>query len=354
MNIYLQNIKKNYESFTAVNSININIEKGSLHFLLGPSGCGKTTTLRLIAGLEQANSGKIYFDNKDVTNLPTEKRKIGMVFQNYALWPHMSVLKNIQYALKIQGYSKEDVKKRSYDVIEMCHLQEVITRFPSQISGGQQQRVALARALAIKPEILLLDEPLSNLDTKLRIEMRDNIRLIHQHTGITIVYVTHDQKEALAIGTHITILNRGKIIETNKPRELYKQPKTSFTAEFMGETNLIKAKVVENYTTTSKVKTDLGIFIIDKINLDINTNIYLNIRPECFKLSDPKATQENQFSAQIQDFSYNGDSELLKLKNKNYSHTLKATLFHNQKVLEKGRTYHFAISTQDITSIPIH
>ena len=199
--------------------------------------------------------GKIFFDKKDITNIPTEKRQIGMVFQNYALWPHMTVLKNIQYGLKIQRMSSQDLHTRSQAVITMCHLEDVLDRYPSQISGGQQQRVALARALAVKPQVLLLDEPLSNLDSKLRIEMRENIRIIHQKTKLTIVYVTHDQKEALAIGSHITVINEGEIIENNTPRKLYEKPKSSFTAQFIGETNLIKAEYIGEDNHKIKAKT---------------------------------------------------------------------------------------------------
>jgi iron(III) transport system ATP-binding protein len=354
MDISLKKVKKNYDDFTAVNSIDLEIKKGSLHFLLGPSGCGKTTTLRLIAGLEQVNAGQIFFGGKDVTKLPTEKRKIGMVFQNYALWPHMSVLKNIEYALKVQGNSKAQIKKRSSEVVEMCHLEEVLGRFPSQISGGQQQRVALARSLAIKPQILLLDEPLSNLDTKLRIEMRENIRLIHQHTGLTIIYVTHDQKEALAIGTQITVLDRGKVIESNTPKDIYKTPKTAFTAEFMGETNLIRATTIERFATTTRVNTALGNFLLNETNLEENTEIYINIRPECFKLISEKTKTDNQISALVQDFSYHGDSEILKLKHLKSQQSLKATLFQNHKLIEKNKNYYFEVLPQDITAIPLN
>ena len=182
MEVQFKNITKAYDSFVAVKNLNITIEKGAFHFLLGPSGCGKTTTLRLLAGLENVSSGKILFDGKDVTKVAASARGIGMVFQNYALWPHMSVADNVQYGLKLRKLSKDEIKRRTADTLELTQLSHLNKRLPNQLSGGQQQRVALARALAIKPNVLLLDEPLSNLDSKLRVDMRENLTRIHKET----------------------------------------------------------------------------------------------------------------------------------------------------------------------------
>ncbi|MBX3376394.1 MAG: ABC transporter ATP-binding protein [Phycisphaeraceae bacterium] len=226
---------------TAVDNISLAIEPGELFFLLGPSGCGKTTLLRMIAGFIEPTSGKLLFDGRDVTRLPPNKRNTGMVFQSYALWPHMTVEANVAFGLSIRKVAAAERDRRVAEGLSAVRMSEYAKRKPNQLSGGQQQRVALARALVIRPDVLLLDEPLSNLDAKLRIELRSEIRRICKESGITTVYVTHDQKEALSMADRIAIIDRGRIVQLGPPAELYRKPGSRFVAEFLGETNFLKA-----------------------------------------------------------------------------------------------------------------
>jgi iron(III) transport system ATP-binding protein len=231
--IRLEHISKAFGATIALNAIDLQIAAGELFFLLGPSGCGKSTLLRLIAGLLDPSGGRIYFNDRDVTQLSTQERNAVMVFQSYALWPHMSVAENVRFGLEVRGETKEARQRRVDEVLEMVRMREYATRKPNELSGGQQQRVALARALAVKPACLLLDEPLSNLDAKLRQEMRSEIRRICKEAGLTSVYVTHDQKEALAIADRIAVMRAGAIEQMGTPSDVYHRPANEFVREFM-------------------------------------------------------------------------------------------------------------------------
>jgi iron(III) transport system ATP-binding protein len=232
----------------AVNDISLTIEAGRLVTLLGPSGCGKTTTLRMIAGLEMATSGQILIGGVDVTKLPATDRDVSMVFQSYALFPHMTVDENVQYGLKFSGFAKKEVGDRARAGLELVGLTGYGDRLPSQLSGGQQQRVAVARALVLEPQVLLFDEPLSNLDAKLRRHVREEIREIQQKLGLTVVYVTHDQEEALAVSDRIIVMNNAVVAQDGTPRELYDAPANAFVADFIGEANIFACEIetVEN------------------------------------------------------------------------------------------------------------
>ena len=238
----LRGLTKRYDDFLAVDNITLDVPKGELVAFLGPSGCGKTTSLRMIAGLTPQSGGQIVVGGKDLTGVPTYRRDMGLVFQSYALFPHMTVERNIAFGLEMRGVSRADIAKRVREAVSLVHLQGMETRRPSALSGGQQQRVALARALVIRPSILLLDEPLSNLDAKLRDEMRNEIRDIQQRLGITAVFVTHDQAEALTMCDKVVVMNRGKLEQMGTPIELYEQPHTAFVAEFIGRMNRIGAQ----------------------------------------------------------------------------------------------------------------
>lgn len=228
----------------AVDNIDLHVDAGKLVTLLGPSGCGKTTTLRMIAGLEMATSGKILIGDRDVTRLPATDRDVSMVFQSYALFPHMTVLENVMYGLTFSGFAKDEARSRALTGLDLVGLKGFDTRLPSELSGGQQQRVAVARALVLEPQVLLFDEPLSNLDAKLRRQVREDIRAIQKDLGLTVVYVTHDQEEALAVSDEIVVMRNAAIAQMGTPRQLYDAPNDRFVADFIGEANLLSCEIV--------------------------------------------------------------------------------------------------------------
>jgi len=250
VNIRLENISKTFihrikGRVSAVDQVSLYVQPGEFLTLLGPSGCGKTTTLRMVAGFERPDRGRIYIGEEDVTDLMANQRNIGFVFQNYALFPHLSVFENVAYGLKVKGASKIEIEKSVGDVLTLVGLKGYDRQFPHQLSGGEQQRVALARAVVIQPRVLLFDEPLSNLDAKLRVYMRGEIRQLQKALSITAVYVTHDQEEAMAISDHIAVMNEGKIVQIGTAEELYLRPESPFVAQFIGKINLLQAEVKE-------------------------------------------------------------------------------------------------------------
>jgi putative spermidine/putrescine transport system ATP-binding protein len=242
----LTHVRKEFAGTVAVEDFNLSAEQGEFISFLGPSGCGKTTTLRMIAGFELPDSGTIQLAGQDLTYVPPNKRKVGMVFQSYALFPNMSVADNIGYGLKVAGKPKAEIQTRVREMLALIHLESFATRYPNQLSGGQQQRVALARALAFHPRVLLLDEPLSALDAKIRVELRQEIRRIQQHLGITTIYVTHDQEEALSLSDRVVVMSQGRIEQVGAPFEIYNHPATEFVASFVGQLNLIPVEVVDD------------------------------------------------------------------------------------------------------------
>ena len=233
----INNVFKSYDQKKVLNNISLDIEEGEFLCLLGPSGCGKTTLLRIIAGLEDVNSGTIILQDKDITNLEPSKRGFGIVFQSYALFPNMNVYKNIAFGLENKSISKSNIDKKVKEVLDVVELSGYEKKYPSQLSGGQQQRVALARAIALEPDFLLLDEPLSALDAKVRLKLREQIRSLHRKLGITTIMVTHDQEEAITMADKIAILNGGDIMQIGTPEEIYQNPQNLFTAQFIGDTN---------------------------------------------------------------------------------------------------------------------
>ncbi len=254
--VEFRNVAKHYGSVVALKELSLSIERGQLVTLLGPSGCGKTTTLRLIAGLESATKGSILIGGEDVTHLSATYRKVSMVFQSYALFPHMRVIENVAYGLTVKGVRKKAAYARAEEGLAMVGLAGYGERLPSELSGGQQQRVAVARAIVLEPEVLLLDEPLSNLDAKLRRHVREEIRQIQQKLGLTAVYVTHDQEEAMAVSDQIIVMKNAEIAQQGAPHELYEHPNSSFIADFIGDANLVDCEVLEVGEAESTVRLD--------------------------------------------------------------------------------------------------
>lgn len=283
--VTLKGITKSFGSSKVLQEFSQEFEDGEFITLLGPSGCGKTTMLRLIAGFEKPSSGEIYIGDKLVSGekdfIPPEKRGIGMVFQSYAVWPHMNVFDNIAYPLKIQKKSKEEIKERVEEALKIVHLDQYKDRFPSELSGGQQQRVALGRALVARPEILLLDEPLSNLDAKLREEMRYEIKEITKKLKITVVYVTHDQIEAMTMSDKIVLINKGEVQQIGTPQEIYSKPNNLFVANFVGKVDFIKGKIENDKIVLNNTENQT---LPNKSNL--NGNVIVAVRPENIVLSE--------------------------------------------------------------------
>ena len=290
--IYLENVVKRYGDVLAVDNLSLEIKDGSFTTLLGPSGCGKTTTLRMIAGLEEPTSGtiktdhQVFYSSQDGLFLPPGKRNLGLVFQSYALWPHMTVWDNIAFGLKVKKMDPGSIKKTITHISELLQIEQLLQRYPSELSGGQQQRVALARVLASKPEILLLDEPLSNLDAKLRMDMRAELKRLHHETGATVIYVTHDQLEALTMSTMVAVMNEGIVRQYAPPLDIYFNPADTFVADFVGnpKINLIPAKL---QAQDGQTHIDMGFL---RLRVQDNPypgveNIVVGIRPEHIKLS---------------------------------------------------------------------
>jgi putative spermidine/putrescine transport system ATP-binding protein len=299
----LTHIHKSFSGTLAVHDFNLSAERGEFISFLGPSGCGKTTTLRMIAGFELPTSGSITVDGKDLTFVPPNKRNVGMVFQSYALFPNMTVADNIGYGLRVAGKPKTEIKQRVGEVLSLIHMDEYGRRYPFQLSGGQQQRVALARALAIRPRVLLLDEPLSALDAKIRVELRQEIRRIQQQLGITTIYVTHDQEEALSISDHIVVMNEGKVEQIGSASEIYNFPKTEFVANFVGQLNLLTVDVVDLAEGLVKVG---GQTVRTSQSLERSNGhaIRLAVRPE--ELNPGHRTGENNLHGKVSTVTYLG------------------------------------------------
>ena len=292
MKVRIDNVTKKFGNTTAVSNFSAELEDGHLICLLGPSGCGKSTLLNMLCGIIPVTQGKIYFDDKDVTKLPPDQRNIGMVFQNYALYPHMTVAQNIAFPLEVLKVKKDERKARVEEIAKLVHVDNLLRRYPSELSGGQQQRVAIARAMVKKPQLLLMDEPLSNLDARLRLEMREQIRRIQKETGVTTVFVTHDQEEAMSISDSILLMKDGLLIQSGLCQELYVNPNSLFVAEFLGNPPANKLPVVE-CEQSERIET---------------TAATVAIRPEAFTL-DP-----NGIEAEILFISEMGKDQIVTMK----------------------------------------
>ncbi len=282
--VEFRNVSKAYGGVVAVNDVSFSIEPGTLVTLLGPSGCGKTTTLRLIAGLEMATGGRIMIGGRDVTNLSASERDVSMVFQSYALFPHMSVLENVAYGPTVSGVKKDKAHAMALEKLDLVGLKGYDRRMPSELSGGQQQRVAVARALVLEPQVLLFDEPLSNLDAKLRRRVREDIRRLQRDLNLTVAYVTHDQEEALAVSDRVIVMSNAAIAQSGTPRELYEQPASLFVADFIGDSNIVNVEVASVLGGRAIVKLGPATFDVPSRGAKPGA-ARLGVRPDAINLS---------------------------------------------------------------------
>ncbi|MGH7775119.1 MAG: ABC transporter ATP-binding protein [Candidatus Binatia bacterium] len=311
--VRLENVGKRYGEHWAVRQIHLQIERGEFYTFLGPSGCGKTTLLRTIAGFISPDEGTVYLDGELVNHVPPWQRDVGMVFQNYALWPHMTVFENVAFGLRERKIPRREIGKKVQQALAQVDLKGTESRRPSQLSGGQQQRVALARTLVIQPRVLLLDEPLSNLDAKLRAEMRIELLKLQRDLGLTTIYVTHDQEEALALSTRIAVMNFGKVVQEGKPREVYEQPREDFVAEFVGKSNLFFGTIIQAGDRMMEIQTVEGLLIkADSSALAATTGqvkkVLVNIRPEAIELIrlEEKSNRANRIPGKVVASAYQG------------------------------------------------
>ena len=345
--VEFKHVTKAYGDVQAVRDLNFTIEYGKLVTLLGPSGCGKTTTLRLIAGLEMVTEGNVFIGDKEVTRLSASDRDVSMVFQSYALFPHMTVMQNVSYGLTMSRMSKAEVSEKAHEGLNLVGLTGFGGRLPSELSGGQQQRVAVARALVLEPEVLLFDEPLSNLDAKLRRRVREEIRELQQKLGLTTVYVTHDQEEALAVSDRIIVMNEAVIAQEGTPHQLYEEPVNLFVSDFIGDANLVKAEIISIDGDDAEV--NIGGIIVKLPHRGIPTGeVDVAIRPQAIRLN--RTVNKDEISATILKSSYLGD---------HIEYTLESTLgelfvIDNQmeKQFESGSAVSITFRTSGLSMIP--
>ncbi|WP_114810460.1 ABC transporter ATP-binding protein [Paraburkholderia kururiensis] len=301
----IENLHKTFGTNTALHQFDMQIERGEFVTFLGPSGCGKTTVLRMIAGFETPTRGTIRIGGRDVTHVRTRQRNVGMVFQSYALFPNMTVAENIGFGLRVAGKSGDEIRRRVDEMLQLIKLPALTARYPWQLSGGQQQRVALARALAGKPEVLLLDEPLSALDAKIRISLREDIRTLQRELGITSIFVTHDQEEALSISDRIVVMNEGRIEQVGSPAQIYNFPRTRFVASFVGTLNILTGHVVDPATGRMAVDGQELITTRALASDDAGKKRLLALRPEAIVLEAP-APGRNTLAATVEDVNFLG------------------------------------------------
>lgn len=308
--IELRSITKSYGNNTIINHFNLTINNGEFVTILGPSGCGKTTVLRLLAGLEEPNSGQIILDGKDITGVPAEQRHINTVFQSYALFPHMTIFENVAFGLRMQKVPSAEIKPRVMEALKMVQLEEMADRKPSQLSGGQQQRIAIARAVVNKPKVLLLDESLSALDYKLRKQMQNELKALQRQLGITFIFVTHDQEEALTMSDRIVLLRKGNIEQDGSPREIYEEPKNLFVARFIGEINIFDATVIERIDE-KRVKANVEgrvCEIYSDLDVKSGQKLHVLLRPEDVQLEELGANEQtpNGIIGYVRERNYKG------------------------------------------------
>jgi spermidine/putrescine transport system ATP-binding protein len=312
IDVELENVTKEFGKVVAVKDVSLQVRQGEFLTLLGPSGCGKTTTMRLVAGLETPTAGEIFIRQENVTDAPPYARDVSLMFQNYALFPHKNVFDNIAFGLKYRGVPENERKQRVREILELVHLPGIEARYPRQLSGGQQQRVALARALAVRPAVLLLDEPLSNLDLKLRERMRVELKQIQEQVGITFVFVTHDQEEALMLSDRVAVMEKGEIVQLGTPREVYERPQSRFVAGFIGQSNFLEGRVIRSGPSGAEVETLSGLTlqVLTAPDVSIGDKVILQIRAERVHIHQQKPSPSNGqiFSGTVERTIYVGNT----------------------------------------------
>lgn len=351
--VTLINVTKRFGDVVAVDKASLSVNDGELFTLLGPSGCGKTTTLRVIAGFEYPDEGKVLFDKEDVTFKKPYERGTAMVFQNYALWPHMSVFDNVAYGLKIRKLPKDEIKRRVKEVLELVGLSGLENRYPLQLSGGQQQRVALARALVVEPKVLLLDEPLSNLDAKLRLRMREEIRRLQRKLGITTIYVTHDQEEAMSLSDRIAVMNKGRILQIGAPKEVYSNPRNLFVATFIGRSIILRGKVISVEQGFAKITYDNNVIegrIADEFELNVGDEAVVIMRPEDFSI-EPYSVKHNVIEGVVELTMFLGPFTQVRLKTGSQSIFVYVDPEDEPRIGQNIRVY---IKPSDVVVFPAH
>jgi iron(III) transport system ATP-binding protein len=346
--IQLSNITQRFGTTPVLNGVSLEIGAGEFFFLLGPSGCGKTTLLRIIAGFQAPDAGELRMGGNRVNDLPPHQRHVGMVFQNYALWPHLSVFENVAYGLEVRKVPAPERRRRVDEVLDLVRLGGLGARMPGELSGGQQQRVALARALVIRPDVLLLDEPLSNLDARLRLELRDEIRRIQEATRVSTVYVTHDQREALALADRVAVMEGGRVAQIGSPRDIYTRPRSRFVAEFLGEVNWIEGTVVAARDGLLQVETPVGRLTVPVGVYNGEPSVRVGFRPESV-LWGP--VPNGGWQASVVRSFYLGEAEEYRLELPGGAR-LRAVVSNPREVLPAGAAVEVSVRPEDLFVVP--
>ena len=346
-------LTKRFSPETTIGPLSFEVREGEFFSLLGPSGCGKTTVLRCVAGFEVPTDGSIFLRGERLNDKPPNRRDVGIVFQNYALFPHLTVFDNVAFGLRIRRTGKAEVEERVRRMLDLVGLPDVAGRYPAQLSGGQQQRIAIVRSLVLGPRLLLFDEPLSNLDFKLRIQMRWELRNLQRKLGKTSIYVTHDQSEALALSDRIAVLSQGRIEQIGTPMEIYESPNTAFVADFIGSSNILHASVEESDPAGSFLRTAHGLKLrVNTVDESAGVQVMVLIRPEKFWVADGAAEEgetPNRISAQVEDLTYLGEDIQLRVvaaEGESLLVTFKSG--RNLRAMRQGDTINLAISPEDV------
>ncbi|WP_103108454.1 ABC transporter ATP-binding protein [Brevibacillus reuszeri] len=356
IDVELRGIMKKFQNNVVVQDFNLQVEQGEFIAFLGPSGCGKTTTLNMIAGFLDPDGGDLLIKGQRMNGVPPYKRELGMVFQTYSLFPHMTVAENIAYGLKLRKIGKQEMQERVKRVLELVKLPNVADRYPKQLSGGQRQRIAIARALVIEPSLLLLDEPLSNLDAKLREELRDELKRLHQEIGVTTIFVTHDQEEALALSDRIVVLNHGFVEQIGTPLEIYNQPASEFVHTFIGKTNRMEGEIIAIDADGITVRTTGGLLIQaakQARDFSLQQKVIVFVRPEKIKLSDTGVhTGANQVEGHLQLASFLGSYTECEVVAGKHTLSVKVQMSDKSAEREAGTTVYCNWDAEDVLIMP--